>query len=103
MSKRRSNVSYFKAIGVACALVFSFIFLSDTIHSQVTTAPAQYTQAMIVPAYLPSGTPLASGSTSQPGDNALLIDNFEYFESTVNRGWQVVQPAMPYGYPPNTL
>ena len=82
MSKRRGTLIYNKIIGVVCALVFTFIFSLDPVDSQVTVSPGQYTQAMVVPAYLPSGTPLAPGSTPQPGDNALLIDNFEFLTET---------------------
>ncbi|MGA1823391.1 MAG: hypothetical protein ACMUIP_01920 [bacterium] len=93
----------FKEKGVLslfCAVLLSF-FLCMPCFAQVMQVPQQRSQSLKLPVYLPSGSldpnvPLAlmPGFPIMP-DTQMLMDNFEYWDSPFNHGWQKSDPDYP--------
>ena len=83
-------------------LLFCLIFSASKFsNAQVLEFPQQRKQAMNLPVYLPSGShdpnvplPLMPGFPLMP-DTAMLMDNFEYWDSPFNHGWHTSDPPYP--------
>ncbi|MGA1870775.1 MAG: hypothetical protein ACMUJM_19745 [bacterium] len=87
-------------LSVFLTLVFT-VFLYVPCFAQVMRVPQQRSQALHLPVYLPSGSldpnvplSLMPGFPIMP-DTQMLMDNFEYWDSPLNHGWQKSDPAYP--------